>query len=161
MNQPIAHFEELLRTMPARLVDLGDDAVAHKPAPNRWSKKEILSHLIDSAANNHQRFVRAQGTPRLEFPGYEQEFWVATQAYATESWPDLVNLWLLLNRHLLHVVKAMPAEVLSTECVIGGRPGVTLEWLVADYLRHMEHHLTQLLSWARDIGLRLVHPRAR
>jgi hypothetical protein len=61
--------------------------VALKPAPDRWSKKEILGHLIDSAANNHQRFVRAQGTPRLEFPGYEQEFWVATQAYASAPGP--------------------------------------------------------------------------
>ena len=73
---------------------------------------------------------------------------MATQAYATESWPDLVNLWLLLNRHLLHVVKAMPAEVLSHECVIGGRPAVTLEALAVDYLRHLNQHLTQLLPVA-------------
>ena len=73
---------------------------------------------------------------------------MATQAYATESWPDLVNLWLLLNRHLLHVVKAMPAEVLSHECVIGGRPAVTLEAMAADYLRHVDKHLAQLLAVA-------------
>jgi hypothetical protein len=146
MTDTVAHFEELLNTVPRRLVDFGEDAVAHKPAPNRWSKKEILGHLIDSAANNHQRFVRAQGTPRLEIPSYEQEFWVATQAYATESWPDLVNLWLLFNRHLLHVVKAMPAAALSNELVIGGRPAVTLEALVADYLRHVDNHVAQLLD---------------
>ena len=146
MTGTISHFEELLNTVPPRLVDLSDDAVAHKPAPNRWSKKEILGHLIDSAANNHQRFVRAQSTPRLEFPNYEQEFWVATQSYATESWPDLVNLWLLLNRHLLHVVKAMPAVVLSHECVIGGRPAVALEALIADYLRHVDNHMAQLVG---------------
>src|SRR5260370_41423356 len=112
MTATVNHFEELLKTVPQRLVDLSDDVVAYKPAPNRWSKKEILGHLIDSAANNHQRFVRAQGTARMEFPTYEQEFWVATQSYATEPWPDLVNLWLLVNRHLLHVLKAMPSAVL-------------------------------------------------
>ena len=146
MTDAIARLEELLRTVPPRLVDFSDDAVALKPAPNRWSKKEILGHLIDSAANNHQRFVRAQGAPRLEFPGYEQEFWVATQAYATAPWPDLVNLWLLLNRHLLHVMKAMPPAVLSHECIIGGRPAVTLEALAVDYLRHVDKHLAQLLG---------------
>ena len=146
MTATISHFEELLKTVPRRLADIPDDAVALKAAPDRWSKKEILGHLIDSAANNHQRFVRAQSTPRLEFPSYEQEFWVATQSYATAPWPDLVNLWLLLNRHLLHVVKAMPAEVLSHECVIGGRPAVTLEALTADYLRHVNNHLGQLLG---------------
>jgi hypothetical protein len=148
MTDTIARLEELLKTVPQRLADIPDDDAALKPAPNRWSKKELLGHLIDSAANNHQRFVRAQSTPHLEFPGYEQEFWVATQAYATESWPDLVNLWLLLNRHLLHVVKAMPAEVLSHECVIGGRPAVTLEAMAADYLRHVDKHLAQLLAVA-------------
>jgi hypothetical protein len=146
MTATISHFEELLKTVPRRLADIADAAAAHKPGPNRWSKKEILGHLIDSAANNHQRFVRAQSAPLLEFPNYEQEFWVATQAYAAEPWPDLVNLWLLLNRHLLHVVKAMPAEVLSHECVIGGRSAVTLEALAADYLRHLDQHLAQLLG---------------
>jgi hypothetical protein len=146
MTDTIARLEELLKTVPPRLVDFSDDAVALKPAPNRWSKKEILGHLIDSAANNHQRFVRAQNVPLLEFPGYEQEFWVATQAYATASWPDLVNLWLLLNRHLLHVMKAMPPAVLSHECIIGGRSAVTLEALAVDYLRHLDKHLAQLLG---------------
>ena len=148
MTETIARLEELLRTVPQRLADIPDDAVALEPAPNRWSKKEFLGHLIDSAANNHQRFVRAQGTPRLEFPGYEQEFWVATQAYATSPWPDLVNLWLLLNRHLVHVMKAMPPAVLSHECIIDGRPAVTLEALAVDYLRHLNQHLTQLLPVA-------------
>jgi hypothetical protein len=148
MTGAIAHLDALLKTVPPRLADLTDDAVALKPAPNRWSKKEILGHLIDSAANNHQRFVRAQGTPLLEFPPYEQEFWVATQSYATEPWPDLVNLWLLLNRHLLHVMKAMPAAVFSHQCVIGGRPAVTLEALADAYLRHVDLHLSQLMPVA-------------
>jgi len=146
MTATIARLEELLQTVPRRLADIPDDIAAHKPASNRWSKKEILGHLIDSAANNHQRFVRAQSAPLLEFPGYEQEFWVATQSYATAPWPDLVNLWLLLNRHLLHVVKAMPAEVLSYELVIGGGSAMTLEALIVDYLRHVDNHLAQLLG---------------
>ena len=146
MTATIARLEELLQTVPRRLADIPDDIAARKPAPNRWSKKEILGHLIDSAANNHQRFVRAQGVPLLEFPEYAQEFWVATQAYAAEPWPDLVNLWLLLNRHLLHVVKAMPAAVWSHECIIGGRPAMTLEALIVDYLRHLDQHLAQLLG---------------
>jgi hypothetical protein len=142
----IARFDELLKAVPQRLVDLSDDAVTRKPAPDRWSKKELVGHLIDSAVNNQLRFVRAQSARRSESQRYEQEFWVATQGYATESWPDLVNLWLLLNRHLLHVVKAMPAEVLPHECVIVGYGEMTLEALIVDYVQHMEQHLAQLLG---------------
>jgi hypothetical protein len=144
MTATIARLEEVLNTAPARLLDLADDAVAHKPAPDRWSKKELLGHLIDSAANNHQRFVRAQAAPRLETPRYEQEFWVATQVYATEPWTDMINLWLSFNRHLLHVIQAMPAEVLPHEVTVTGYAAMTLGELVADYLRHLEHHLAQL-----------------
>jgi hypothetical protein len=146
MTETVARFEELLNTVPVRLAGFTEEAAAWKPASDRWSKKEILGHLIDSAANNHQRFVRAQGIARVELPTYEQEFWVATQAYATEPWPDLVSLWLLFNRHLLHVVKAMPAAALSNELVIGGRPAVTLEALIVDYLRHLDNHVAQLLD---------------
>ena len=146
MKEIIARFELVLATAPRRLVEVSEAEASRKPSPDRWSKKEILGHLIDSAGNNHQRWVRVQFTRLLEFPGYEQESWVTRQAYASEPWPDLVNLWLLFNRHLLHVVKAMPAATLSNELVIGGRPAVTLEALVADYLRHVDNHVAQLLD---------------
>ena len=146
MRETIARFELVLATAPRRLVDISEADAAHKTDPQRWCRKEILGHLIDSAGNNHQRFIRAQLAPRLEFPNYEQEFWVARQAYAAEPWPDLVNLWLLLNRHLLHVVKAMPVEVYAHEVVIGGHPPMTLSALIASYLDHMDNHLSQIFS---------------
>jgi hypothetical protein len=144
MKETLARFELVLATAPRRLVDISEADAARKPDPKRWSKKEVLGHLIDSAGNNHQRWVRAQLTPRLEFPNYEQEFWVSRQAYATEPWPDLVNLWLLLNRHLLHIVKTMPPDVLTHELVIGGHGAMTLAALTASYLDHLEHHLAQI-----------------
>ena len=144
MKEILARFELLLATAPHRLVNIPESEAAGKPDPARWSKKEILGHLIDSAGNNQQRWVRAQLAPRLEFPSYEQEFWVARQGYATEPWPDLVNLWLLLNRHLLHVFKTMPSEVHAHELVIGANPPMTLSAQVAGYLQHMDHHLAQI-----------------
>jgi hypothetical protein len=87
------------------------------------------------AANNHQRFVRAQFVPVLEFPGYEQE-----------PWPDLVNLWLLLNRHLVHIIEAMPEARLSHECVIGGKPPEALSTLLEAYVAHLKHHLDQIFT---------------
>ena len=140
----VPRFQALLQSAPPRLMKIPDAEASLRREPGRWSKKEVLGHLIDSAANNHQRFVRAQLTRRLEFPNYEQESWVAAQSYATEPWPDLVNLWMLFNRHLLHIVQSMPEGVLTHECVIGGQPAIELKALVADYLSHMEHHLNQV-----------------
>ena len=146
MMEAANRLARILGSVPPRLCNISEADAAHRSAPGRWSKKEILGHLIDSAVNNHQRFVRAQFVPRLEFPGYEQEAWVAAQAYATESWPDLVNLWLLLNRHLVHVIEAIPEASFAHECVIGANAPVTLSFLVTDYLRHLEHHLDQIFT---------------
>ena len=90
--------------------------------------------------------MRAQLVPSLEFPGYEQEGWVAAQAYATESWPDLVNLWLLLNRNLLHIVEAMPEASLAHQCAIGGKAPVALSALIEDYVAHLEKHLERIFT---------------
>src|SRR5438552_4401199 len=87
------------------------DAMASEPrAVGKWSPKEIIGHLIDSASNNHQRFVRAQFTDDLIFAGYEQEGWVRVQNYQKESWPDLVQLWRLYNQHILHLISLVPEE---------------------------------------------------
>ena len=140
-----ARLTRILEAATGGLADLSADEVSHRPAPDHWSRKEILGHLIDSAGNNLQRIVRTRIGGGLEFPGYEQESWVRVQAYPTESWPDLVNLWLLLNRHLLHIIRAVPPADLSLACAIGGQPPIPLSALIDSYVDHLEHHLESIL----------------
>jgi hypothetical protein len=122
-----------------------DEREASQPrGAGRWTKREILGHLIDSAANNHQRFVRAQFTSPFTWPGYEQDTWVAVHGYRDRAWAELVELWAALNRHVAAVIERVPAEKLATPCTIGGEGPASLEWWMRDYLRHLRHHLAQL-----------------
>ncbi|MBS1858368.1 MAG: DinB family protein [Acidobacteria bacterium] len=146
MNKLLTEYAAILARVPKRLVDISDEDAEQKPRSGGWSKKELLGHLIDSVSNNHQRFVRGQLVRRLEFPEYQQNEWVAAQDYATASWPDLVNLWLLFNRHLLHVLRHLPESAQSNEITVGGKAPVTLVKLAEDYLSHMNHHLAQILG---------------
>ena len=128
-------------------------------AADKWSPKEIIGHLIDSASNNHQRFVRAQFTDDLVFDGYEQEGWVRVQNYQGEDWPELVQLWKLYNQHILHVMSRVPEETrmklrykhnlhqLASESLSENEP-VTLDWFMRDYVDHMKKHLRQILDGA-------------
>jgi len=141
----VTRLAGLLSEAAPKLQAVGEEDASRRTAPGHWSKKEILGHLIDSAGNNHQRFVRAQFSGSLEFPGYEQDAWVRVQAYQTESWQDLVALWLRLNDHLVHVIEAMPAASLEHECIIGGRAPVKLSALIEDYANHLEHHIRQIV----------------
>ena len=146
MNQTADRLASILASTPQRLADISEDDAASSSAPDRWSKKQILGHLIDSAANNHQRFVRAQLVPSYEGPTYEQEKWVAAQSYSIENWPDLVNLWLLYNRHLLHIIRTMPEAPLAVPCKIGNDAPAPLSQVMSSYVDHMEHHLAQILG---------------
>ena len=146
MNSALERFKALLDKTPGRLNTITESEAEARPAPGRWSKKEILGHLIDSASNNHQRFVRTQLEPSVSLPGYQQELWVGVQQYQRETWKTLVQVWGSYNRHLLHVITHMPDEKRKNLCSIGGAEPVTLEFLVKDYVRHLAHHLSQILE---------------
>jgi len=127
-----------------RLRTLMETEVTRDRGAGKWIKKEILGHLIDSAANNHQRFVRAQTADPFVWPGYDQQFWVSVHRYRDRPWAELVELWAGLNRHVAQIIEGVPPVRLSARCVIGDAEPATLEWWMRDYLRHLRHHLAQI-----------------
>jgi hypothetical protein len=119
-------------------------AAAGRSAAGGWSPKEVLGHLIDSAVNNHQRFVRAEQADALTFPGYEQNHWVSSQGYRDADWAHLVALWTHLNLHLADVIARIPPSKYSVPCTIGDDAAVPLEALVVGYRNHLHHHMAQI-----------------
>lgn len=150
-------FGETIETASTRLLEISDERSAVPRDEGKWSRKQIIGHLIDSAANNHSRFVRAQFSDDLVFPGYEQEAWVDSQHYQEKDWHELVQLWKLYNRHILHIMKVIPEEtrmklrskhnlhVIASDKLSPDEP-VTLDWFMRDYVDHMKKHLGQILD---------------
>ena len=139
-----AELRSLAGSFSQELLIAGSDVAAQRPAAGRWSPKEVLGHLIDSAANNHQRFVRAQQATSLTFPAYDQNEWVTLQRYQDAEWSHLVSLWMHLNLHLVHVISRIPPTAYSTPCTIGGGEPVALESVILGYLSHVKHHMAQI-----------------
>jgi hypothetical protein len=110
-----------------------------RPAPGAWSLQEIIGHLIDSAANNHQRLVRLQISAVLDFPGYDEEEWVSAGHYQSAGWEDLTGLWWQLNLQLMHLIGRLPAHCRDR---VWQRPdgAKTLEAIVRGYFDHLEIH---------------------
>ncbi len=129
-----------------RLLALSEARASEKPFADKWSLKEILGHLLDSASNNHQRIVRMQERPDIGAFGYAQVHWVASQHYQERPWQDLVELWYQVNRHLAHVISHIDPSALEHHCDMGYDAPATLRFVVQDYLRHVRHHLEQILS---------------
>jgi adenylate kinase family enzyme len=120
------------------------DAI-HWQAGWQWSRKQVLGHLIDSASNNHQCFVRVQLYEGLTLPGYAQDDWVAVQHYQSQPWSQFIELWLAYNRHLLHLMRRVPQQKLGHAFEVGDSGPITLGVLMADYVHHLEHHLAQIV----------------
>ncbi|HLL72797.1 MAG TPA: DinB family protein [Pyrinomonadaceae bacterium] len=155
MKDVLEDFRRTIETNAARLGALDEADVRTSRGGDAWTPKEIVGHLIDSAANNHARFVRAQFTDDLVFDGYEQEHWVSAQRYNEESWPLLVELWKNYNLHLLHVMASAQEEKLTQprtrhtldkiawQAIDTSQPA-TLEYLMTDYIGHLKSHLRQI-----------------
>lgn len=130
-----------LRAIPAR-------RAIQPRAPGKWSPQQVIGHLIDSASNNHQRFVRAQEGSALVFPAYAQEHWVRCQHYDRATWEGLVGFWHAYNHHVAHVIEHIPEDRRSVPCVVGSDAPVTLGFLAHDYVVHLRHHLEQIHATA-------------
>ena len=157
MEQWLEDFKQTIDSAVPRLLQISEAQSEAPRAEDQWSSKQIIGHLIDSAANNHVRFVLAQFKDDLVFSGYDQNKWVQAQHYESASWPQLIELWRAYNLHLLHVMSSAPKEKLNQvrtehslqtiafKSVDNAAP-TTLEYLMKDYVTHLKHHLSQVFG---------------
>jgi DinB superfamily len=131
--------------IPGHIRQIAEADFTVKPAPGKWSKKEILGHLVDSAANNHQRFVRGrvENVPTIAYDG---DAWVSAQQYQQQDRQLILLLWETYNRHLAAIITVTPEDDLLRCCKYGDGTVLPLQFLIEDYLHHMEHHLKQILG---------------
>lgn len=157
MNEWLEDFKATIESAAPRLLQITEAQSEQPRAEDHWSSKQIIGHLIDSAANNHARFVLGQIKGDLVFGGYEQNSWVQIQHYQEAPWFQLVDLWRAYNLHLLHVMSWAAPDKLHHRCVqhslqtiafetVNKSEPATLEYLMKDYVVHLKHHLNQILG---------------
>ena len=138
--QMLDRLEKLVAVAEPALQSKKAADAARRPGTGKWSPQEEIGHLIDSAVNNYTRIMRAQREDNPALPGYEQDAWVERQDYQGRDWTELIALWAAMNRHLLHAAQRVPAAALARRCSVGNT-GMTLEFLIEDYVDHVVHHL--------------------
>lgn len=147
----LTQLKSLIAVLPGRLAAITQERAAAKPAPDSWSVKQELGHLIDSAANNHQRIARAQLENNLALPGYDGDRWVEIHGYQNRDWNDLIALWRSGNSQLLTAAEGAPQEAWSHSLTVGGSEPMTLAFVLDDYVVHMASHLRHLGVTVDDI----------
>jgi hypothetical protein len=145
-TQLAQEFRAELGRLETILKGLGPELADTPWRPGGWTRKQIVGHLLDSATNNRQRFVRAAADGHYAGPTYAQEQWVAAHGYAEQDWEMLLRWWQVEHEILAAVVERIPEERLDAECVVGDDAPVTLRFLIEDYLRHQKWHFGQMTS---------------
>lgn len=146
LNAIVQDFSERMMRIPKALFD-------SKPRPEKWSKKEVVGHLIDSGQNNLRRFICSQYEAPSSKIVYDQDFWVTANGYQTYKQKDIIELWKLTNHQISSVLANMAVENYTKTVKTDkySEETRTLEWLAADYVKHMKHHLNQIFDNAFDI----------
>jgi len=146
VTESIERLRRLCEIIPPLLEKISDSEFLVKPSPGKWSKKEILGHLVDSAANNHHRFIRIQHEHGSVI-SYDQNQWNSLSHYIDLDRSQLITFWTLYNKHLIHILKFIPEENLRLTGVGGDGKPQPLHFYITDYVDHLEHHLHQIVSY--------------
>jgi len=157
MSGYVAELRGAIEKYTPLLERMSDEETRRRPQLGKWCPREIIGHLIDSASNNHQRFIRAQFQDDLVFPGYAQDAWVSAQKYREAPWGQLLELWRSFNLHIARVMEAAPetqrlrATVHHNLDELAWKPiprdaPATLDYFMADYVAHLKHHLNQIIT---------------
>lgn len=125
-----------------RFQTISEEEWIYRAVPEKWSKKEIIGHLCDSAFTNIRRFVVTQYKENENIV-YDQNIWVKAQNYQNVPTSELINLWKALNYQIVHIVENIPDEAMQRICdTTKTEPRrFTLEFIINDYVDHLQHHL--------------------
>ena len=153
MQATIDQLENIINQYWPLLKELDEAEASYKPLPNKWSKKEVLGQLIDSAQNNLRRFICGQYETSPPKIVYDQDHWVNANAYQHMDTKEVIALWILINSRIAAVLKQMPSNSYAKECDTGKNSVSlhSLEWLADDYVKHLKHHLNQIIPNSFDI----------
>ena len=139
-------FRESLQAIHISLLAVPEEQEKVQWREGGWTHRQIVGHMLDSATNNRQRFVRAALDGSYSGPDYAQQGWVDLHGYAKTPWKQLLQWWLTEHELLSAVVDHIPEARLESSCMVGNNAPVTLRFLISDYLSHQHHHLQQLVS---------------
>lgn len=145
IEKAISRLCYIIDKVPSILREIGEEKMSLKPSPNKWSKKEVIGHLIDSATNNHQRFVRGQFETIPEIR-YDQNKWNEYNFHQQIDSEQIILFWTIYNKQIIEIVKRIPAENLKRQIKVGENL-LSIEFLIADYVEHLEHHLKQVIDY--------------
>ena len=141
-------LSKLIKTGFEAIPKYSESEMVYKVSTKKWSKKEILGHLIDSGINNLQRFTEIQFTTAIPYKirNYSQNELVKANDYQNAETKEIAEFWKAINNRILYLFSIQNEKLLNTEIIFENGDTSDLKFLMEDYVNHLEHHLNQILD---------------
>lgn len=147
MTETTNKLEQLLKSGLEYISKTSESELMEKISPEKWSKKEILGHLIDSGINNLQRFTEIQFENKpYKIRNYRQDELVRVNNYQNEETKEITNFWLSINNRIKSLIEQQTEKTLNYEIVLANDNISDLRFLITDYVDHLEHHIDQIIK---------------
>ena len=153
MKKAIEELDQIVNSYSKKISSISEEEFSAKPKPGKWSKKEVLGHLIDSAHNNTRRFIVGQYDAAPPKIVYDQDQWVSLNNYQRSDSKEVIDLWALANKRIVSILRKMPSSSYSKQADTGKETQSlhTLEFLAVDYVKHLKHHLNRIIPNSFDV----------
>jgi len=142
--EAVGRLKQIVAKAPSLLMAISPAEAERQGAAGKWSKKQELGHLVDSACNNHQRIVRAQVEEQPSLANYDGDRWVALHNYQAMDWGEIIESWRVMNQQLIRAASIITPQSANRKLTVGGGNPLTLGFLVDDYVDHLRHHLRHI-----------------
>lgn len=152
-EQLISQLHQLLDRVPPALRSISEEKASAGSGPDKWTAKQELGHLLDSAVVNHYRWVRVLSEDSPTLPGYDGPSWVNLHNYKDRGWSDLIDTWVRMNEHMFMLAEGISASGWQRLAIFDAKPA-TLEFMLNDYVHHAADHLVHFSGLSKaDLGL--------
>ena len=150
MTPAVEKLQFLLDQGEKYFTETNEDFLRKPYATGKWSRKQILGHLIDSAINNLTRFTEIGYQPQpYIYREYNQGELVKINNYNEMPTDELLHLWLSLNKQIVRVMGSVTEERLNLKIQFTDGAMSDLRYIMHDYPEHMEHHINQIITPAQ------------
>lgn len=147
MVKTIQNLEYLIHQISDFIKKSSEEEISKKLSPNKWSKKEIIGHLVDSGINNLQRFTEIQFEEKpYQLKSYKQDQLVEANDYQAAKREDILNLLIAINSRIINIIKLQTDETLNYQIVTSENEHFDLKYLIEDYVTHFQHHTKQIIE---------------
>lgn len=123
---------------------LGEQELEFRPAPGKWTIREIVVHLCDSEIVCAHRIRKVLAEEQAFLTSYDQDLWANRLSYSKRNLTTAIELFRLLRKSTAELFEDLSDNDWERRGQHQQFGAMTIIDLVGMYAEHCENHVSQI-----------------